>query len=487
MLFDLTRDPWIPVRRDDHTLAEVGLTEALASAHRLRLAAVGTERVVLLRWLAALWDAADGPSDLSQWARRWRSRSLDCDRVSDYLAAHRAAFDLIDGWALGQSPDLDRATRTAHVLDPSTWGGAATALFGPDGPVRPLPAASAARALLVLQAMHPGGIQSGHPQDPRTRGGRVYGGKPGSLSLITHLHAEPEGATLKDLLLLAVPPRPRAAGDQPAWERPAPAAAGGERIPRGRLDWWTWPTRRPRLVPDRHGMITAVALHDGDRCTDPVTAARTHDPLAAFLPPAQTTTGPQTPRRLPLLSPGGHLRAWSAVLALPDDHDHPEAPAAAPILEHLAAICRHGHLPDRLPIRVLVHRSEHTTAHRAALASVTCDLLPLGLARTLADPARTTQLRAAALAAARTQLHLDRCAQAASTRPEAPLDLAADLHLADAFEQLCAADGANEEADAFTAALDLAAREALTERFAADPMAAGHALSQLHQLSGSTA
>lgn len=102
-------------------------------------------------------------------------------------------------------------------------------------PARPLTPAAAARAILALQLWHPGGIQTAHPDDPRARAGKIYGGKSGPLGVVTHLHLITPHATLKDLLL-NLPPQPRTKGDQPIWERSCPTPLSTPRAPAGRLD-----------------------------------------------------------------------------------------------------------------------------------------------------------------------------------------------------------------------------------------------------------
>ncbi|MFJ5926527.1 type I-E CRISPR-associated protein Cse1/CasA [Kitasatospora sp. NPDC092948] len=420
--FDLTRRPWIPVL-DGTDHRHVNITDALTHAHRLHLATTDpTERTVLLRLLAAVLDAATGTGTTARWDEQWNSPALDGAAITAYLEQHRDAFDLFHPERpFGQCGLLAAVNRDTHALRAGSWSGTASTHFDWTqlGPARPLAAADAALALLVLQGVHPGGIQSGHPGDPRTKGGKVYGSHPGLLSCATHVMVEPEGAFLKDLLLMMTPPGPRAEDDRPAWEQPPAPVTGREREPAGRLDLWTWPSRRVRLLPDDDGRVAALALHDGDRTADPGTAVRAADPCAAISPSGA---------RFDLRGRDGRGRdrgfeaPWAAVLALPGT----DRTAAAPAIAHLVAACERGTVDPATVLALRFHRVEHTTAHRAAISAVLAPLLPLGPAAHLADPAVRDQLLAAARRAAGLRHRIHKLAEDARLPGGDRVDLAAD-------------------------------------------------------------
>lgn len=389
--YSLLTEPWIPVDRGGavHAPEHVGITDALLHAHELRLAVDALDGTVLLRLLAAVLDAAAGPTTTAEWDAAWRAPALPADRITTYLHDRRDRFDLRDpDRPFGQCAALTTPNRTNHALRPASWAGTSGRFFDADvltRPALPLAPADAALALLRLQAIHPGGIQTAHPADPRGSAGKVYGGRPGPLSLVTHLHVTSPGARLKDELLLALPPQPRATGDAPAWERECPGPAGVERTPTGRLDLWTWPTRRARLIHGE-GAVTGLALHDGDR--DPgkntVTTLNTLDPMVARTPKGGC---------LPLTDRARFATPWAAALLL----DRDDIATASPVLHHtLEAARRHVLAPD-MPLVASCAKFEHTTAHRAAIASVVELTTELGTAGVLA----TDEGRGAIAAAAR--------------------------------------------------------------------------------------
>lgn len=420
--FDLLTRPWIPVLAPNGP-ARLSLREALDRAHEIRLACPPDEHTVLLRVLLAAFAAGARPADDSQWDEAWTAQTLDTRLISPYLDAYSDRFDLYDdARPFWQCAQLDRANREPHMLEPETWGsGAAQFASGLLAPGRAMEAADAAVRLAMLQAWHPGGIQSGHPDDPATRGGRVYGGKPAPLSSISHLRIL--GSSLKDELLLNCPPGPRAAGDLPVWERDSPPAPMASREPAGPLDAWTWPTRRVRLLPDDNGAVGGVAVHDGDRPADPGQAAAAFDPGA-------TLNGRGT--RLAVMDAARQPLPWAAAALLDGDPDR----GRCAVLTHVVAAAERGTLAPSMPIEAVLLRAEHTTTHRAALSGIVHLAAPIGPAGTLADPAgRTALVQAAGLPWTLQQAVTRAAAETLNLQPrEAParpgLSVAAHLALA---------------------------------------------------------
>ncbi|MET9779074.1 type I-E CRISPR-associated protein Cse1/CasA [Streptomyces sp. NPDC006367] len=381
--FDLLTQPWLPVVTDNGP-TRVSLREALERAHEVQLAAPDPEHAALLRLLLALHAAADRPLGQEQWDAAWRAPTLDSDRIGAYLDAHADRFDLLsDARPFWQSAHVTEATQDVRGLDVAAWSSGApqfaSHLLAEPGP---LDAADAAVGLVMLQAWHPGGIRTGHPADPATRAGKVYGSKPGPLSTMTHLRIT--GTCLKDELLLNCPPGPRAAGDHPVWERESPTAPLRKREPAGPLDWWTWPTRRVRLFADDAGRVSRIALHDGDRPDSP-------DQCAARLDPGAALTGRGT--RLTVCDGAGHLLPWVPATLL--DDSRADAGDCA-VLDHVTAAAERGALAPEMRMEAAVLRAEHTTGHRAALSGIIHLSAPLGMAGVLADPDRRTRLVEAA-------------------------------------------------------------------------------------------
>ncbi|MFK0142609.1 type I-E CRISPR-associated protein Cse1/CasA [Streptomyces murinus] len=381
--FDLLTRPWLPVVTGEGP-ARVPMREALERAHEVQLAAPGPEHTALLRLLLALHAAAARPADTEQWDAVWRAPSLDADRIGAYLDMYADRFDLFGHQhPFWQCAHVTEATQDVRGLDVAAWSSGAPQfaqhlMRAPE----PMDAADAAVGLVMLQVWHPGGIRSGHPADPATRAGKVYGSKPGPLSTMTHLRIT--GTCLKDELLLNCPPGVRVPGDRPAWERYSPAAPMCKREPAGPLDWWTWPNRRVRLFADEGGRVSGIALHDGDRPDSP-------DQCAARLDPGAALTGRGT--RLAVADGAGHLLPWVPATLL--DNSRADAGSCA-VLDHVTAAAERGTLPPQMRLEATVLRAEHTTGHRAALSGIIHLSAPLGPAGVLADADRRARLVEAA-------------------------------------------------------------------------------------------
>ncbi|MGW3091723.1 type I-E CRISPR-associated protein Cse1/CasA [Streptomyces sp. NPDC001108] len=431
--YNLLIQPWIPVA-DTSTGARsvVGIAEALTLAHQLRLDLTRgrIEHIAVLRLLAAVYDAAAGPSSTTEWDATYTAPELPAARIAAYLDRWADKFDLFGAaHPFGQCGHLTEPNRTSHALDPASFGGAGITHFAHQlrGAAPPLDAATAATALLVLQLWSPGGIQSAHPTDPRARNGKLYGSKTGPLGTATHLYLTHHDATLKDQLLLNLPPQPRIPGDAPAWERPCPPAAGQERDPAGRLDYLTWPTRRLRLDADTKGRVTGLAVLDGDR-TNPRAAALAHDPMAAH-----TETGAQ----LPLHDRDRLLMPWAAATMLDT--------GTSPALAHVLGAAERGALPPGLHLHAHCTGTAHTTVHLSAISDIAHQSTPLGPVSTLATPAGRTRLANAARLAGSLQRVLDTQMKAARRASSGLLPrgftLATDPSLDGAWHRLATSPG----------------------------------------------
>ncbi|WP_331726376.1 type I-E CRISPR-associated protein Cse1/CasA [Streptomyces sp. NBC_00470] len=297
-----------------------------------------------------------------------------------------------------QCGHLTRYPRDARVLEPSNLGGSAGAffnhaLYAPEGEFVPCPAPEAARKLLVLLGYDVAGIKSAAPTDPAGRGHRVYGAQVGHVAQLAHMHVV--GRTLKDTLLLNLPPQPRSPDDAPVWERPTPDAPMTTRTPAGRLDALTWPSRRIRLHAGEDGRVDRVAWHDGDRMTDLWKQASEHDPMSRW---RTTKTGRWAPS-LPTDSHGLIVPWRVAELVLDPDGTESGRPARSGAAQHLARVLDQGELTNYGPLRVEASAVQHTTKHRSVISGVASALVPLANGRQLADPDGRAGLAAAARAA----------------------------------------------------------------------------------------
>ncbi|MFI1189306.1 type I-E CRISPR-associated protein Cse1/CasA [Streptomyces californicus] len=435
MLFDLLERRWLPVVTREGP-DRVSLRGALERAHEVSLAGRPEDHAALLRLLLALYASAARPSGPGEWDAAWRSPALDTGRIGAYLDDHADRFDLLSPTRpFWQCAALSEPNREPDVLEVASWG-SGTAQFASHLllPAEPMAPQDAAVALVLLQSWHPGGIQSGHGDDPASRAGKVYGGKASPLSSITHLRVT--GRTLKDEILLNCPPGQRSPGDRPVWERDTPAAPMLAREPEGPLDLWTWPTRRVRLFADEDFRVTGVAVHDGDRPADPGAAAVRWDPGAAV-----TARG----TRLAITDAGHQPLPWAAAQLLAPEPDS----GGCTVLEHLVAAAERGVLPPPSMWEAVMMRAEHTTAHRAALSGIVTLRTPLGPAGVLGDPAQRTALAEYAGLPWTVQRQITRTASAAlgilSTIAAARPGLSLAAHLPYAWEEFAANPGEGAE------------------------------------------
>jgi hypothetical protein len=373
--FPLTTSPWIPVVDTAAGFREVGIVEALARAHELRLAADAQEEAVLLRLLLAVYDAAAGPASSTEWDAAWRTDTLDPQgRVTAYLDAAADRFDLFHpAHPAFQCGHLDEYRRTPDVLDPAYLGGEGGALFNPalrspaDYP--PHPPARAARYLLVLLGYDVAGIKGA----PASTGvNKTFGARLGLVAGATQLHVQ--GRNLKEAVLLNLPPRPREPGDAPVWERECPKPGIRERRPTGRLDYLTWSSRRIRLHPDADGKVNAVAWHDGDRVDGDYSTAAALDPMTAW---RATRKGGVAPAVL-FDEEFGEPQPWAVTQLL---HPYPSTTGSTcGALEHVVAAAARGILPSDLPLRVRVS-STVLNRHLSTIVGVRNGRVDLGPVR----------------------------------------------------------------------------------------------------------
>lgn len=311
----------------------------------------------------------------------WRRPTLDADRITAYLEQWEDRLDLFHPEQPAfQCGELNTYNRGPEALHPSSLGGETAQWFTHAlvTGVAPWTAAAAARNLLCLLAYDVAGIKGAAAGDPRARSNKVYGAKVGPVANGTHLHLEVTGGTLKDTLMLSVPPARRAVEDRPVWERESPPAAVRDRRPTGRLDIMTWPSRRIRLHADEDGRVDRLAVHDGDRFEgDTWTAQRRHDPMTAWTRTAKNATVP-----LVIVSDRYWNQPWAPAVLLHEDNRSKNA-----LIEHVLAIAERGVLDDDTPLRVITSCVLHANRHRSNIQDIPMLDIPYGDIRLLADSA----------------------------------------------------------------------------------------------------
>ncbi len=299
--FNLVEQPWIPVvvagRRQEVSLAQALLEaqqiDGLAMEQPLETAAV--LRQVLL---PVLLHSCGAPRDQQEWAARFGAGQVDVARVSDYLAEHRAQFDLADPVRpFAQVAGLTAGTgqtKPLAVLVAALPAGNNVPLYGAQyvSPPPAFSAAQAARAVLAAHCWDSAGLKTGAVGDPQARAGKTSGNRTGSLGALGVVI--PVGRGLFATLLLNSPILPQGLhpADRPQWTVEHDPT-WSERPAGGLLDLLTWQSRRIRLIGDQTGSYAQVVVCAGDRLAvlDPVmephTAWRQVDKPAAGGPPVR--------------------------------------------------------------------------------------------------------------------------------------------------------------------------------------------------------
>lgn len=189
MNFNLTSDPWIPVRYLDGRSASVSLHQLFTeSAAIADLAVPPHERISILRLLVCMTQATLGAPDTSD---DWDGWGNDLEpRVSDYLTKWNEHFNLMgEGKRFLQTPIKDdKDYPTAQIVPHFSTGNNPTLLDHVGDENRELAPAFIARAMLAYQNHFVGGSLAS----------KVKGNGPALKALHTFLI----GGTLRETILL---------------------------------------------------------------------------------------------------------------------------------------------------------------------------------------------------------------------------------------------------------------------------------------------
>ena len=290
MSFDLSREPWIPVRwiASEEGRPALGLREAIVEAHRIREVTTSPlQTAALYRLLQALFirlyvhpegEDDDSGWDEDAWFDLWEQKTFDSKRIAAYFDRwqdEKERFDLLHHerpFYGHPSPDTPSEGRTNWLVPVWAKGNNET-LFDhtTDDTCARLSLPEAARALVETQAWALGGLAGP---------GRLrFEDAPLSRGLMFWIH----GDSLFHSLLLNTPPEAfarMASGkkDIPVWEYDT--LPGREpRAETGYLDYLTWPSRHVRLLVDDEGetpFVSEVHIAQGKKWV-----SETHDPLWA--------------------------------------------------------------------------------------------------------------------------------------------------------------------------------------------------------------
>lgn len=278
--FNLVDEPWVRIRDEEGEVREVSLLELFEQAPHIVCLAndLPTQDFAILRILLAILqrsvspslDEDDDPAEI--WGELWNERAFPIEDIRSYFEDWHQRFDLFDeNEPFMQVADLRTAknevSEIRKIIADVPDGDMLFSLRVGDG-VSSLSYSEAARWLVHAQAFDTSGIKSGTVGDPRVRKGKSYPigtGWAGSLGGIFF-----EGSSLFETILLNFIVRDIEedelfpADDLPCWERSGRKAGSDDRLPDGRLELYTWQSRRIRLVP-KDGRVVGVVLTNGDK------------------------------------------------------------------------------------------------------------------------------------------------------------------------------------------------------------------------------
>ena len=192
MNFNLTTDPWIPVRWLDGRFTSVSLQELFGNTPQIAdLAVPPHERISILRLLVCITQAAHGAPETSDDWQGW-DEGLESS-VTDYLTKWQEHFNLIgDGPRFLQAPITDdKDYPTAQIVFHFATGFSTTLLDHEGDNDRDLSPAFIARALLSYQNHFVGGSM-----------GRAFKLKGIAGTAINALHSFLIGADLRETIIL---------------------------------------------------------------------------------------------------------------------------------------------------------------------------------------------------------------------------------------------------------------------------------------------
>lgn len=248
--FNLIREPWICCVDRHGQVRAAGLAELFASSHDISEIADESPLVVaaLHRLILAIVHRNFGPRNTEAWGELWRLGRFSAGVLEAYWEKWEPCFDLFDDThPFYQSASITECDepRTAGVLEFQRSSGinATLADHTTDHRSPAMTPAEAARALVTHQAFALGGTV-GYLKTCEKDADKHASDAPSARGAVCLLR----GPSLFQTLMLNLAAYDPAAHqlDLPCWEV-NPSQGRGERTPRGRVDLFTWQSRRSRL------------------------------------------------------------------------------------------------------------------------------------------------------------------------------------------------------------------------------------------------
>lgn len=278
--FNLVDEAWIRARALDGDVRELSIRQVFSDASQYRSLSneLPTQDFAILRVLLAILqrslndEMADNKSPSDIWGELWDDDNLPMEFINQYLDKWHDHFDLLDHeMPFMQSPGLCSSKGgvdgVAKIIADVPDGNPFFVLRNEES-LKALSYAEAARWLIHVQAFDTSGIKTGMVGDPTAKGGKSYPIGTGWAGRIGGLFFE--GDDLRETLLLNLilsgesNDEPFSPDDLPAWERGDYNLPKRERQPSGRMDLYTWQSRRV-LLKCEGGEVTGVLLTNGDK------------------------------------------------------------------------------------------------------------------------------------------------------------------------------------------------------------------------------
>jgi CRISPR system Cascade subunit CasA len=302
--FDLTYEPWIPVRYVDREPREVSLRQLFKDAHQIQgfdLEFPTQEPALLRLVLACAYRIVGGPRNDDEWRQLLDRGYFESTEVDRYFDHWRDRFDLFSPetpflQVAGLEPTSKSGVRPASALIQHAPLSNGIPLFTPITRASNLmlSPAEAARWLVERHAFGSTSDKTGAKDNPKVKAGKDAPGI-GYLAWIGFI--APLGEKLFQTVLLNLVPWSRTnliksgENDLPSWEREPLSAARVTRPPDGVCDLFSWQGRRIRLFPERdlkgEAVVGQVLICAGDE-VDKATV-RNVDPHVGWR--SRTTTG----------------------------------------------------------------------------------------------------------------------------------------------------------------------------------------------------
>lgn len=303
--FNLLDEPWIPVRRSDGRLEELGLLALFSEARNLEgLAETSPPSLVALHRLLLAITHRALTAGVSRWSSedraRWYKDGLPMQPLFDYLERWRERFWLFHPThpfmqvaALGRPMSAKVAMRfgaargkseePASSLEPKPWTQIALESVSGNNPVvfdhsaddtpRPISPAQALRLLLAYLQYTPGQPVKALCKSGNDLSGPIFN----SASVI------PVGPTLDHTLTLGLPtPAAEKNHDLPSWEREPLTVASllaAATLATGPCDRYSRQTRAMLLLRDAGDTVSRLLFAEGQALQDDPNAP---DPMSSY-------------------------------------------------------------------------------------------------------------------------------------------------------------------------------------------------------------